>query len=139
MALNSIHNIRGFFSDYWLGSVLSGKKSAGPRLTAAQARKKLWRLSQLHERVDSVDPPEITRFREKYARPLLDEIFGFQLLEGNDARLRLVAAQGPPNAAVLLCPDEDQFASRQTRNNLERILLDQDLPYGFMISPGTVR
>jgi hypothetical protein len=139
MPLNAIHNIRGFFSDYWLGSILSAKKSAGPRLTAAQARKKLWRLSQLYERVDSVEPSEITRFREKFARPLLDEIFGFQLLESDDARLRRIASNGTPLGAIMLCPNDDDLSSRQPRQNLERLLLDRNLPYGFIITPGTIR
>ena len=139
MPLNAIHNVRGFFSDYWLGSILSARKSAGPRLTAAQARKKLWRLSQLYERVDSVEPPEITRFREKFARPLLDEIFGFQLLESDDARLRRIASNGNTLGAVMLCPKDDDLSSRHPRQNLERVLLDHNLPYGFIITPGTVR
>jgi hypothetical protein len=143
MALDSIHNIRGFFSDYWLGSVLSAKKGIGPRLAAAQSRKKLWRLNQLHDRVDAVEPPDIATFREKFARPLLADIFGFRLLEADDARLRLISSDiedgAAPLAAVLLCPGQEDLPTRQTRQGLERALLDHDLAYGFILSPGTLR
>ena len=143
MPLDSIHNIRSFFSDYWLGSVLSAKKGIGPRLAAAQSRKKLWRLNQLHDRVDAVEPPDIATFREKFARPLLADIFGFRLLEADDARLRLISSDiedgAAPLAAVLLCPGQEDLPTRQTRQGLERALLDHDLAYGFILSPGTLR
>jgi hypothetical protein len=92
MPLNSIHNGRGFFSDYWLGSVLSARKSKLPKLTAAQARKSLWWLSKLHDRVDTVEPPSLTDFRERFARPLLGDLFGYSILEDDgEPRLRLLA------------------------------------------------
>jgi hypothetical protein len=64
MALNSIRNIRGFFSDYWLGSILSAKKGAGSKLTKAQADKALWRLTQLRNRIEGFENPDLPRFRE---------------------------------------------------------------------------
>ena len=58
MALNSIRNIRGFFSDYWLGSILSANKGAGSKLTKAQADKALWRLTQLRNRIEGFENPD---------------------------------------------------------------------------------
>lgn len=159
MPLNSIHNIRGFFSDYWLGSILSGRKAFGPRLTAAQAGKKLWRLMQLRQRVDSVESLDVTRFRERFARPLFEELLGFAMLEGaEDSRLRFLARlksseNGPaepsasadaskepfPLVALLLCPDPQGLDLPQTRKTIEYAMLEHSLPYGFVVTAGTVR
>jgi hypothetical protein len=142
MPLNSIHNGRGFFSDYWLGSLQSGRKTEGPKLTPAQARKSLFRLSQLRERVDTVEPPDLTTFREKYVRPLFLEILGFTILEnGDEPRLRLLAgpAVAKPLAAVLLLPDHNEIEARGTRSKIDKALLDHDLGYGFIATPTTLR
>lgn len=147
MALNSIHNIRGFFSDYWLGSILSGKKGAGPRLTKAQAEKLLWRLTQLRDRIEGFENPDLTRFREHFARPLLGHVLGFNVLENPDeTRLRLLTREtddntppGAPIAAVYLCPDREELDGRQARGALERFMADQGLSYGFIASPEILR
>ncbi len=147
MPLNSIHNGRGFFSDYWLGSVLSTRKSKLPKLTAAQARKLLWWLSKLHDRVDTVEPPSLTDFRERFARPLLGDLFGYSILEdGGEPRLRLLTqSEGvptpdrPPLACLLLAPDAEDADNRQTRHQIERALLDHNLNYGFVLTPHALR
>ena len=145
MALNSIRNIRGFFSDYWLGSILSAKKGVGSKLTKAQAEKTLWRLTQLRNRIEGFENPDLTRFREQFARPLLGQVLGFNVEENpEETRVRLLtrqpeeAAEGAasaPIAALYLCPDDDEIESRQTRGSLERFLADHGLSYGFIITP----
>ena len=146
MALNSIRNIRGFFSDYWLGSILSAKKGAGPRLTKAQAEKTFWRLTQLRNRIEGFENLDLTRFREQFARPLLGQVLGFNVEENpEETRVRLLTRQteetaggvaGAPIAALYLCPDDD---GRQTRGMLERFLADQGLSYSFIITPSLLR
>ncbi|HOA62269.1 MAG: type I restriction endonuclease subunit M [Verrucomicrobia bacterium] len=149
MALNSIRNIRGFFSDYWLGSILSAKKGVGSKLTKAQAEKTLWRLTQLRNRIEGFENPDLTRFREQFARPLLGQVLGFNVEENpEETRVRLLtrqpeeAAEGAasaPIAALYLCPDDDEIESRQTRGSLERFLADHGLSYGFIITPSLLR
>ena len=149
MALNSIRNIRGFFSDYWLGSILSAKKGVGSKLTKAQAEKTLWRLTQLRNRIEGFENPDLTRFREQFARPLLSQLLGFNVEENpEETRVRLLTRQpeeategeaGSPIAALYLCPDDDEIESRQTRGSLERFLADQGLSYGFIITPSLLR
>nr|WP_281722795.1 hypothetical protein [Nitrosomonas nitrosa] len=147
MALNSIRNIRGFFSDYWLGSILSGKKGAGPRLTKTQADKIFWRLTQLRDRIEGFENPDLTRFREHFARPLLGQVLGFNVLENSEeTRLRLLARETDDNtvpgaaiAALYLCPDQDELEGRQARGALERFMAEQGLSYGFIVSPETLR
>ena len=149
MALNSIRNIRGFFSDYWLGSILSAKKGAGSKLTKAQAEKTLWRLTQLRNRIEGFENPDLTRFREQFARPLLGQVFSFNVEENpEETRVRLLTRQPEENAgdvadapiaALYLCPDDDEIESKQTRGSLERFLADQGLNYGFIITPSLLR
>ena len=39
MTFASLHNHKGFFSDYWFGTVLSARGAVGVRLTSAPAKK----------------------------------------------------------------------------------------------------
>jgi hypothetical protein len=149
MALNSIRNVRGFFSDYWLGSILSGKKGSGSKLTKAQAEKALWRLTQLRNRIEGFENPDLTRFREHFARPLLGQVFGLNIEENPDeTRVRLLTRQpeeeaeiktSTPIAALYLCPDDEEVENRQPRNTLERFLAERGLSYGFIIAPSLLR
>lgn len=156
MALNSIHNVRGFFSDYWLGSMLAGKKGTGPKLTKAQAEKALWRLTQLRNRIEGFEAPDLSQLRERFARPLLGQTLGFHIMENDDEpRLRLLtrmpdeaptegqppaqAGMNTPIAALLLCPKEDALDQRTTRHALEDFLLQHKLGYGFIITPSLLR
>lgn len=145
MALHSLRNHRGFFSDYWLGTV-SGARGGGPRLTAAQARRSLDRLSRMVDAVSGAEPPDLTRLRERLARPLLEEIFGFRLHENaEDPRVRALSAAnggdtvGPAIAVAVLCTDSDEIDSRQARRRLEDALTDARLDYGFLVSPEALR
>src|SRR5262249_54456838 len=129
MPLSSLRNHRGFFSDYWLGTALSAGGSASIRLTAAQARKGLDRISRLVEAISGVTNPDLTEFRERFARPLLQEFLGFYLHENaEDPRVRPLSVTngadvpGPPVALVLLCPDAEEIEARQGRKRLEEKL-----------------
>lgn len=142
MIPRSIRNGLGFFSDYWLGSVLgSHRRGQLARLTSAQAEKLLRRLMYLRQRIDTPDPPDLTTFREKFARPLLGDIFGYSLSEpGEETRLRLLSSEGgPPLAAVLLVPEAEGLEGRANRTMIERALTDHALPYGFILTPEVLR
>jgi hypothetical protein len=146
MALQSIRNHRGFFSDYWLGTALGARGAAGSKLSAAHARKALDRISRLVESMTGAATPDLTRFRERFARPLLQDFLGFELQENaREPRLRPLAAAnggnggGAPVGIVLLCPDPPEIDSRQGRRALEDALLAADLDYGFVLSSEVLR
>lgn len=145
MTLHSIRNQRGFFSDYWLGTLASARGVAGAKLTAAQSRKALERITRLVESGGSAEP-ELQRFRERFARPLLLEVFGFDLHESTDEpRLRALSISdgsgsfGPPVALVSLCADPEELDARAARRRLEDELAAHQLDHGFILSPEVLR
>jgi hypothetical protein len=147
MSLYSIRNGRGFFSDYWLGSVLGARRKVqGPRLTSSQAQKLLRRLIQLRQRVDVTEPLAPTDFRERYARPILGDLFGYTIMEdGGDPQIRLLNRTGDSGdssktiAAILLAPDQEELEARSTRAFIDRALADHGLHYGFILTPDILR
>ncbi len=144
MALASIQNRKGFFSDYWLGSLLSARGATGARLTTAQARKALWRVGQLVDTFGNAETPDLTRFRERFARPVLEEILGYALLENAaEPRLRPLKAGdgngGAPVALAWLLPEAEDLDSAKARRQLEAGLLAQNLDYGLMLTPQALR
>jgi hypothetical protein len=144
MALASIHNRKGFFSDYWLGTLAAARGAVGARLTAAQVRKALERLRRAVDAVDGVEAPDLTRFRERFARPLFEEVLGFVLQEGGDEpRLRALAAANGAEPAMLamawLQPEADEIDSPRLRRKLEEALISRELGYGFILSPQILR
>lgn len=145
MALHSIRNQRGFFSDYWLGTLAGARGVTGPKLTAAQARKALGHVTRLVEAAGSTEI-DLQRFRERFARPLLLDIFGFDLHENaEEPRLRALSitdgsgAFGLPVAVVSLCADSEEFYARATRRRLEDELAARKLDHGFVLSPEALR
>lgn len=144
MAFASLHNHKGFFSDYWLGTVLSARGAAVARLTPAQAKKALERVTRLVEVMNGVAEPDLTRFRERFARPLLEELLGFEIRENVvEPRLRPLAASngngGMPVALALFCPDHSEFDAPRTRRQVENGLVEGKLDYGFIISAEVLR
>ncbi|MBI3916315.1 MAG: type I restriction endonuclease subunit M [Betaproteobacteria bacterium] len=98
------------------------------------------------ESINGSAPPELTRFREYFARPLLQEYLGFELHENvAEPRLRALSiangggSSGPPVALVLMCPDPVDIDSRQARKSLDDGLLAGALDYGFLLSPEVLR
>lgn len=144
MPASALHNRRGFFSDYWLGSMLARRETGAPRLTRAKLDKLLWRVGQLTDRANAVvEKPDLTTFRERFARPLLDEVWGFRLSEPTDeARLRLLLPNGDsvePVAVLRLCPDPEELETREARQQLEHAVEAAGLTHGFLLSPSTLR
>lgn len=144
MGLTSIHNRKGFFSDYWLGTLASARSRDGARLTPAQARKTLDQLRRLLDTVTSVEAPDLTRFRERFARPLLEEILGFALAENpEEPRLRPLRLSGDANgmvlAAVHLLPEAEALDTPRSRRMLEEALERWKADYGFLLTPEILR
>lgn len=149
MPASSLHNRRGFFSDYWLGTMLARRETAAPRLTSAKLDKLLWRTTQLVDRMRMPEPPELTAFREKFARPLLADVWSWALSEATDEpHLRLlhplpdsgeIPANSAPVAGLWLCPDPDALEDRSPRQRLESLFDLHRLPYGFILTPQTLR
>jgi len=143
MALSSISNRRGFFSDYWLGTLASGRGRDNARLTPVQARKTIERLRRMLESVNGTEAADLTTFRERFARPLLDEILGFTLEEHADKpRLRPLKARdvdGSVLAAVYLLPEGEALDSPRTRRTLDEGLMLWGADYGFVLTPEVLR
>lgn len=144
MPLTSIHNRKGFFSDYWLGTLASTRGRDGARLTPAQGRKMLNRLRRLVDTVNGVEAPDLTPFRERFARPLLEEILGFSLGENSEEpRLRPLRLRGDANgmvvAAVHLLPEVEEIDKPSNRRALEEALERWKADYGFLLTPEVLR
>ncbi|MGH8544108.1 MAG: N-6 DNA methylase, partial [Gammaproteobacteria bacterium] len=144
MALASIHNRRGFFSDYWLGTLLSGRGRDGARVTPAQARRTIDRLRRMLDAVGGVDTPDLTHFRERFARPVMEEILGFSLRENaQEPRLRPLttgnATDGIFVAGVHLVPENEALDASRTRRALEGALETWRVDYGFVLTPEVLR
>src|SRR5258708_11409645 len=144
MALASIQNRKGFFSDYWLGSLLSARNAAGARLSAAQAKKALDRVSRLIEATGGAETPDLTRFRERFARPVLEELLGYALAENPaEPRLRPLSAPngngGAPVALAWLLPEAEELDSSSARRKLEAGLMAQGILYRLLVPPPVLR
>ncbi|MBI4529872.1 MAG: type I restriction endonuclease subunit M [Deltaproteobacteria bacterium] len=144
MALASIQNRRGFFSDYWLGTLLSARGRDTTRLTAAQARRMIDRLRRLIDSVNGVEAPDLTGFREHFARPLLEEILGFVLRENaQEPRLRPLDVGDGENGSIIavvhLLPENEALDAPRTRRALEGALEAWRVDYGFVLTPEVLR
>lgn len=144
MTLAAIQNRKGFFSDYWLGSLLAARGAAGARLSAAQARKALDRVTRLMEAAAGSETPDLTRFRERIARPMLEELLGFSITENPaEPRLRPLGVAngngGDPVALAWLLPEVEELDASAPRRQLESALLARNLDYGFLLTPRVIR
>ncbi len=145
MALGAVRNHRGFFSDYWLGTLLGSRRSPAPRLTADQLRRRTYRLSRLVEVAGTPEGLDLTRFRERFARPLLGDVFDFTLQEGEPgARLHSMVGDAEADGAravacLRLCPKPEELDARPARRELEEALLAAGLDHGFLLSPDCLR
>ncbi len=144
MSFQHLHNERGFLSDYFLGTVFAGRRRASDRLVDTA----LWRLRRLLERVAGRDL-DATACRERFARPLLQEAFGFLLGSGSERIHALhgsaaTEAAGSKPLALAWCgsADDDLDAGRGDGNpttRLERALAAADVRYGLLITSERLR
>jgi len=145
MTLRSIANHRNFFSDYWLGTLSGTRGSAGSRLALAELRKRMRRLCRLVDSVSGLDHVELARLRERFARPLLADVFDFALAEHEEApRVHLLSQGGEPEsatpvAAIYLCSDPAEIDRPATRNALDAVLTSAGLGHGLILSTQSLR
>lgn len=145
MTLRAIHNHRNFFSDYWLGTLTAGRGAAGPRLTAAELRKRMRALARLVDGLGGADRLESARFRERFARPLLSDILDFDVADYQDGQVLFplrppnTAPNRPVIAVARLCNDAADLDRPAVRGELESSLTETGIGHGLIVAPATIR
>lgn len=144
MSLRSIHNRHNFFSDYWLGTLLSSRSSSGPRLSTLELRKRLRRLTRLVDALAGTARAEPARFRERFARPLLHDVFDFDWSETTDSERFVVlhsggAADTAVSAVGYLCPDAPSAEQRSTLQAVHAHLAATGQSHAIIITPCLLR
>jgi hypothetical protein len=152
VALRSLRNHRNFFSDYWLSSLLGARGLPGPRLNAQQQRRRMAMLARLMDLVDRPAGLNPSRFRERFARPLLEDVLDFGAVEPADGEintniLALTAGAVPleershqrPLVLARLSPQLGDHETPVVRRSLEHALLESEIDHGFIITPDTLR
>lgn len=152
MIFRHLRNARGFFSDYYLGTVFGRGAGRGRRrqLADRDTDRAFDRMRRIHERAEGrcVGPTDV---REKLARPLLRDILGFHLGSGEDGVYALfqnatVEATGgqPIVLAYVGSWDEDPDSSPgRGRPNGSKILGDAltraSVRYGLLFTGTQIR
>lgn len=150
MAFRHLRNVRGFFSDYYLGSVLGRGAGRGARKIASdrgtdQAYDRFRRIRERAEgRAD--DAPTC---RERFIRPLLRDVLGFHLGAGENGIHRLFPSaeaeevgERPLLLAYCGAWDEDLDVGRGRANPMRALgeaLARERVPYGFLITGERMR
>ena len=85
MRLGHIRNARGFFSDYYLGSVFghAGGRGRRRRLSTRDTDLAYGRLRRIHQRAE-LRAADAAACRERFIRPFLRDVMAFHLGAGND-------------------------------------------------------
>lgn len=150
MIFRHLRNARGFFSDYYLGSVFGRGTGRGRRRQLSDRETDLAyaRFRRIRERAEgrAADPAQC---RERFVRPLLREILGFHLGAGED-RIHLLFASAEAEAAgerpLLACYcggwDEDLEVGRgatQPVRRIEAALTRFGLRYGLLVTGERIR
>ena len=150
MTFRHLRNVRGFFSDYYLGSVFGRGAGRGARKTLSdretdQAYK---RFRRIRDRAEgrATDAPTC---RERFVRPLLRDVLGFHLGAGENGIHRLfpsaeaeAAGEHPLLLAYCGAWDEDLDAGRGKSNPMRALgeaLAREGVPYGFLITGERMR
>ena len=150
MAFRHLRNVRGFFSDYYLGSVLGRGAGRGARKIASdrgtdQAYDRFRRIRERAEgRAD--DAPTC---RERFIHPLLRDVLGFHLGAGENGIHRLFPSaeaeevgERPLLLAYCGAWDEDLDVGRGRVNPMRALgeaLARERVPYGFLITGERMR
>lgn len=150
MIFRHLRNARGFFSDYYLGSVFGRGTGRGRRRQLSDRETDLayTRFRRIRERAEgrAADPAQC---RERFVRPLVRDILGFHLGAGED-RIHLLFASAEAEAAgehpLLACYcggwDEDLEAGRgatQPVRRIEAALARFELRYGLLVTGERIR
>ncbi len=150
MTFRHLRNARGFFSDYYLGSVFGRGSGRGRRRKLSDRETDLAyaRFRRIRERAEgrAAEPAEC---RERFARPLLRDVLGLHLGAGEDRLHGLFAsadAEASGQPPILVCYsgawDEDLDAGRgpaQPARRLEAALARLGLRHGLLVTGERLR
>lgn len=145
MTLRAVHNRRNFFSDYWLGTLLTARANSGPRLTSAELRKRMRRMTRLVDSLGGASRMDPARFRERFAVPLLMDVLDFNVstdeVSPHIHRLTIAdAAEGTQALALVsLCHDAADLERRAVRQSLDEAMHAEGLDHALMLSPEMLR
>jgi|GEM_PF-390070 len=146
MTFRHLRNVRGFFSDYYLGSVLGRGAGRGARKIAldSETDRAYARFRRIRERAEgrAADAPAC---RERFIRPLLRDVLGFHLGAG-DRLFPSAEAEEVGERPLLLAYcgawDEDLDVGRGRANPMHVLgeaLAREGIPYGFLITGERMR
>lgn len=143
MTFRHLRNVRGFFSDYYLGTVFSAVERKGRRQSDREIDTAYRRFLRIWERAEGrvVDAPAC---RERFIRPLLRDVLGFHLGAERDGVHGLypsadVEARGERPLALTWCggwaddPDAGRGQSVPARR-MEQALAEAGLGHGFLVT-----
>jgi hypothetical protein len=150
MTFRHLRNVRGFFSDYYLGSVLGRGADRGASKTAPdrETDRAYARFRRIRERAEgrANDAPTC---RERFIRPLLRDVLGFHLGAGENGIHGLYASAEDEQASqrpllLVYCGawDEDLDVGRGRANPMRALgeaLARERIPYGFLITGERMR
>lgn len=143
MTFRHLRNVRGFFSDYFLGSIF-GRTTGRTRrrqLSNRESDLAYARFRRLRERAEgrSADAPDC---RERFLRPLLRDVLGFHLGNGDERVYGLFAnaedeASGTQPLLLAWCGgwDEDPDAGHggaQPIRRVERAMAQAGVRHGII-------
>jgi hypothetical protein len=145
-----LRNVRGFFSDYYLGSALGIGAGRGRRRihTDRETDFAFFRFLRVRERAEG-KAADAASCREKFLRPFLRDILGYHLGAGEDRVHGLyVSAEAeerrdkPLLVAYCGAWDEDLDAGRgasNPRHKTEMAIVWSSLRYGLLLSGERIR
>ncbi|MEW6074208.1 MAG: N-6 DNA methylase [Planctomycetota bacterium] len=150
MTFRHLRNVRGFFSDYYLGSVFGRGAGRGRRSRPSDrdVDRAYGRFQRLHERAES-RAMDAASCREHFTRPLLRDVLDFHLGAGEERLHGLFAsaadeASGAPPLLLAYCGgwDEDLDAGRgavQPARRLGDALARRGLGHGILVTGERLR
>ncbi|MFZ2054910.1 MAG: N-6 DNA methylase, partial [Candidatus Aminicenantales bacterium] len=150
MSLRHLRNARGFFSDYYLGSVFGAGTGRGrkKRVTDRDTGIAFLRFRRIRERAEG-RAADSDSCRERFSRPLLRDVLGFHLGAGENRIYGLYVSaeaeeQGDRPIILSYCGawDEDLDAGRGASNPMLRVesaLARTGLRYAFLLTGERLR
>ena len=150
MIFRHIRNVRGFYSDYYLGSVFARGKGRRrrKRLSDRDTDTAYRRLLRIYSSAEGRAPDQ-SACRERLVRPLLRDVLGFHLSTGEERIHALFASaeDEASNEAALVTAycgawDEDLDGSRPAKSPshlMKRALAGNRIDHGILITGERVR
>lgn len=150
MIYRHLRNARGFFSDYYLGSVFARGKGRGRKkyISDKETDTAYKRFMRIYQRAEH-RCPDPSACRERFIRPLYRDVLGFHLGAGEQRIHGLYAtagseAENQAPLALIFCGawDEDISAGRAAVTpvkRLETVLAAQGIAYGLVVTGERIR